>query len=185
MKIFLAAIVTLLLVSCSSDSKRHNSSSSSEKENKNAEALVVDTLTKSFPIQLGNDKGQLKIIEEKEFELQKFKDNRFIVSLEGFPGISFSKDIDMRTILEFAKEDLKGPVTFDYLEEAIIVEIDFTGVRSNTLMFNARLINSKQGKEILGRFSLFYRTGKKGKVYGWFVDEVRSIILHSIPKITI
>jgi hypothetical protein len=71
---------------------------------------------------------------------------------------------------------LKDTVNSDYLNSAIIKNVEFDFVRANTLYFNAILENPIDGKEIIGRFNLFYRTKKKGIVYGWITDEIKETL---------
>ena len=53
--------------------------------------------------------------------------------------------------------------------------VAFRGIRSNTLYFDAQLHNTLHNELIYGRFALFYRTEKMGRLYGYFTDSVKTL----------
>ena len=146
--------------------------------------IMVDTLTSSFPLQIGNDKGFVKIVGIRTFEGQKLTKSDFIISLNEILNFSISKQLN-KSILIDSNETVffKDTVNTDYLNSAIIKNVKFNSVRANTLNFDAIFENSVDKKKIIGRFNLFYRTKKKGIVYGWITDEIKETLQHKINDI--
>lgn len=67
------------------------------------------------------------------------------------------------------------PESNSYYNDAVIRSIYYRGVRSNSLFFDVVLKTSSFKREIMGRFSLFYRTENEGKIYSWYVDEIMDL----------
>lgn len=178
MKLTIKILILTLLVSCAnklenrlidSEAKEHSSVATSE--------ILVDTLNSSYPVQIGNDKGIIKVVGIRTYEDQKLMISDFVISLNGIPNFSISKRIDKSVLIDSNETVLlKDTVNSDYLNSAIIKNVEFDFVRANTLYFNAILENPIDRKEIIGRFNLFYRTKKKGIVYGWITDEIKETL---------
>lgn len=178
MKLFSKILIFVFLVSCSSKSEnRLIDSENKEPKQVESNGIIVDTLKSSFPVQIGNDNGTVKVFGIRTYEDQKLTNSDFVISLNDVPNFSITRRID-KTVLIDSNETvlLKDTVNSDYLTSAIIKNVEFDFVRANTLYFNAILKNPIDGKEIIGRFNLFYRTKKKGIVYGWITDEIKETL---------
>lgn len=178
MKLTLKIFVLAFLVSCSNKSE-NNRIDSEIKESKPIESdkILTDTLDSSFPVQVGNDKGLVKVVGIRTYEGKKLTDSDFVISLNDITNYSISKKIDKSILIDSnTTVNYKDSVNSDYLNSAILKNVEFDFVRANTLYFNAILENAVDGKEIIGRFNLFYRTKKKGIVYGWFTDEIKETL---------
>ena len=138
---------------------------------------IIDTIRTSFPVQIGNDKGLVKVVGIRTYRNEKLAGSNFVISLNNIPNFSITKRID-KSILIDSNETvlLKDTLNADFLKSAVIKTVEFDFVRSNTLYFNAVLENSLKAKEITGRFNLFYRTKKKGLIYGWVTDEIKETL---------
>ncbi len=178
MKLTLKTFVLFFLISCFNKSENRIIEpevkvSKSGASNK----IITDTLNYSFPMGIGNDKGSVKVVGIRTYEDEKLASSYFIISLTDFKNYSVFKKID-KSILIDSNEIvlLKDTFNSDYLNLAIIKDVEFNFVRSNTLYFNAILENPIAKKEIIGRFSLFYRTKKKGIISGWITDEINETL---------
>lgn len=175
MRYRLKILVLILLTSCLNTSKNKLVKEKSEEPKTTvSNTVIADTTNTSFPIQIGNDKGLLKITAYRSYKDQKLTNSNFIITLADIPQYSMSKKLSKRDVID-ANETviLKDTIHADYLNGAILKKIEFDFVRSNTLYFNAVLENSVAEKEILGRFSILYTTKQKGMIYGWITDEVK------------
>lgn len=175
MKLPIKILILVFLASCSNNPEnRLIESVGKELKPVASNEIIVDTLHSSFPVQIGNDNGSVNVVGIRTYENQQLTGSDFVISLNDIPSYSMIKRID-KTVLIDSNETvlLKDTVNSDYLNSAIIKNVEFDFVRANTLYFNAILENPIDGKEIIGRFNLFYRTKKKGMVYGWITDEIK------------
>ncbi len=175
MKITLTSLLLFVFVACADNpNKKATDIKSNLSEDIAPSTTTIDTITSLFPIQIGNDQGEVKIVGMRTFENNKFTNSKFIIALNELQDFSISKEVNKTILIDSNKTvRLKDTIHSDYLNGAIIKTIEFDFVRSNTLYFKALLENPNAQKEILGRFNLFYRTNKKGKLYGWITDEIK------------
>ena len=175
MKFTIIILLLTLVVSCKHKTENKLIDSVSKgQEIDNPNKIINDSVNSSFPVQIGNDKGSVTIVGYRKYEDNKLTTSSFIISLVDIAHISLSKKIVKSVLIDQNKTImLKDTLNYDYLNSAIIKTIEFDFVRSNTLYFKAILENPIEGKEIIGRFNLFYRAKKKGKIYGWITDEIR------------
>ena len=137
---------------------------------------LLDSISTSFPLQIENEKGEVVITSYPQYLDYELIANDFVITLKGISNYSLSKQINKHVLMDrISTLLLKDSINSKFIEEAVLQKVEFDFVRSNTLYFKAALLNPIEGKEILGRFNLFYRTAKKGTVYGWITDEVREI----------
>lgn len=165
-------------ISCA-DHGKSKSTESEMNKSKTAEVNKVtsDTVTSSFPVQIGNDKGSVNVQGIRTFKGGKLTRSDFVISLADISNYSLVRDINKSDLIDSnGSVLLKDTIHSDYLNSAIIKEIEFDFVRANTLYFKAVLENSEKKKEIIGRFNLFYRTKKKGIIYGWITDEINETL---------
>lgn len=138
--------------------------------------IVTDTIKTTSPISIGNNKGTITIIGSRTFKDKQLTKSNFVISLNDIPNISLTKRINKDTLINTNKTVyLKDTISDDLLASTVIKTITYTGIRSNTLFFSVVLEAPLKKKEIIGRFSLFYQTKKKGTIYGCFIDEVKEI----------
>ena len=177
MKFALTIILIAVLIACSNESNETITDSEYlETEIIKEEKTLNDTIRSSYPVQIGNDKGFVHVVGKRTFKDRKLVNSIFSIRLKEIKDFSISRQIDQNTLVDSNSTNLHlGSIENDFLHSASIKHIEFQGVRSNTLYFKARLENPDLGKEIIGRFNLFYRTKKKGLVYGWITDEVRQL----------
>lgn len=175
MKFISTFLLFVLMLSCADKSEKKMIVFETSKPNSiSTHKIVVDTLKSSYPVQIGNDKGLIKILGIKTYEGKKLTSSNFYISLNDIPKFTLYKQIDKNVLIDSNETVfLKDTVNYDYLNSALIKNMEFDFVRANTLYFNATLENPIVGKEIIGRFNLFYRTKKKGMVYGWITDDVK------------
>jgi len=175
MKLTITVLCFSIMLACSSnpDQKTADSNSTDPIDMEENE-ILLDTISASFPVQIGNDKGSVKIVGERTFKNKELTSSAFLISLLEIQDFSISKPIDKEVLITSKppKQTQNFPKS-EYLDKAVIKSIKFKGVRSNTLYFNVLLENPIDGKEIIGRFNLFYRTKEKGTVYGWIIDEIK------------
>lgn len=178
MRLTLIILTLASLFSCSENGK--NKSSVLElKESKVNESnkVTTDTMNSIFPVQIGNDKGSVNITGIRTFESGKLAKSGFVISLDEISDFSLVREIDKSVLIDSnGSVLLKDTINSDYLNSAVIKEIEFDFVRANTLYFKTVLENPAESKEITGRFNLFYRTKKKGIIYGWITDEVKETL---------
>jgi hypothetical protein len=182
MKFTLIILILALVVSCKYQTEKKSiDSESKEQKIDKSNKIINDTINSSFPVRIGNDKGSVKIVGQRKYENKKLTTSNFVISLVDITNLSLSKRIDKSILIDQNKIIiLKDTINSDYLDSAIIKNIEFDFVRANTLYFNAILENPIEGKEIIGRFNLFYRTKKKGTVYGWTTDEIKETLHNTI-----
>ncbi len=166
------------MVSCSSKSENKLVDSDAEESKPVvAKQTISDTTRTSFPVQIGNDKGTVKIVGMRTFKNEKLAGSDFVISLNDIANSSITKRIDKGILIDSNETVfIKDTLNDDFLKSAVIKTIEFDFVRSNTLYFNAILENPLEAKEIFGRFNLFYRTKKKGLIYGWITDEIKETL---------
>jgi hypothetical protein len=184
MKLTVNILILIFLVSCSNKTENKVDESDTEEiKPVVSNQILSDSTRTSFPVQIGNDKGSVKIVGVRAFKDEELSSSDFIISLNDIANFSITKRIDKSVLIDsnetvLLKDSLKG----DFLKSAIIKTIEFDFVRSNTLYFNAILENPLEGKEIIGRFNLFYRTKKKGVIYGWITDEIKETLHNKTYK---
>lgn len=171
MKNFPFLMLLVLLASCSQKPTEIQRKTSLKPSN----TLHTDSLKKSFPVRIENSTGEIVISGFRTFKDKLLVDSYFTITLLNIDHYSIFKTIKASNIFEpneLQKEmdSVKG----EFLDSAILKSLEFRSIRSNTLYFNAILENPKEGKEIKGRFNLFYRTKKKGILYGWQRDEINN-----------
>ncbi|WP_159038510.1 hypothetical protein [Brumimicrobium mesophilum] len=176
----LSVIIFLLFYLFSCSEKSENTLINSEALELNSiesNGIYLDTINSTYPLQIGNNKGFVKVFGVGTYKDQKLIKSDFLISLVNIPNFSISKKIDKAVIID-SNENLllKDTVNYDYLDLAIIKNVEFKFVRANTLYFNAILENPIDGKIIRGSFNLFYRTKRKGEVYGWITDEINEYL---------
>jgi len=138
--------------------------------------IARDTTTATFPIQIGNDKGTVEITGIKTYANEDLTASHFLVSLLDVESYSITKRLSKSDLIDTNESvHLLDTTNADYLENAAINDLEFHFVRGNTLYFNCTLVTSTAGMEIVGRFCLFYRTKRKGIVYGWYTDELNRL----------
>jgi len=167
-KIFFLALLLILAFGfegCQLDKEEENLESSAD--------LFQDNIIREYPIRIGNDQAMLRILNV----FNKEKSTReFSIQLTKEGEEKLNKDIDVNTLFNLNETvSILDTTTSDYLIGSSIKEIIYSGIRSNTLYFKTELENMKANKKIKGRFNLFYRTNKKGKVYGWITDEIENL----------
>ena len=177
MKYIISIAFILALAACANEeNEKEGMATVIEEQSPEKNEIFRDTISSSFPVQIGNDKGLVQIVGERTFINKQLADSDFLVSLDEIQGFSISKYIDKEILIDSNKTVLlKDSINVDYLNGAIIKEVEFEFVRSNTLYFKVLFENPIDHKEIKGRFNLFYRTKKKGLVYGWITDEVNEL----------
>lgn len=172
-------ILTLASLTSCSDNGKNKSMESELKESKVTELNKVtsDTLNSIFPVQIENDKGSVNITGIRTFKNGKLAESGFVISLVDISDFSLIRELDKSVLIDSNGTVLsKDTINSAYLNSAVIKEIEFDYVRANTLYFKTVLENPAESKEIIGRFNLFYRTKKKGNIYGWITDEVKETL---------
>ena len=177
MKYIIPILFFFTLTACANEeNKKTGEAIVIEEKSSEKNELYRDTISSTFPVQIGNDVGLVQIVGERIFINEQLTDSDFLVSLGEIQDFSISKHLNKEILIDSNKTVLlKDSIKADYLNGAIIKEVEFEFVRSNTLYFKAVLENPIDHKEIKGRFNLFYRTKKKGLVYGWITDEVNEL----------
>ncbi|MEM8582711.1 MAG: hypothetical protein AAGF87_00510 [Bacteroidota bacterium] len=138
-----------------------------------APIIHFDSLSATYPTQIGNDRGFVEISGVQTFENEQLVGSEFIISLNDITNYPFSKTISIDTLIAVNEvESHQDTLDHSYFDGAVIRSIYYRSVRANTLYFDVVLQNASQQKEVMGRFNLFYRTEKEGKVYGWFADSI-------------
>lgn len=146
------------IISCSTQSEKRPIPTFNE--------LHIDSILSSFPVQVGNDKGQIVIKAIRTFENDTLVRSSFLVTLDSIEDYSISKFITIDVLRESGMKEDEQDSTKSVYQSTVISEMIFEGIRSNTLTFKTLISNTKTGENISGRFNLFYRTQKKGLVYG-------------------
>ncbi|MEM6879319.1 MAG: hypothetical protein AAF544_12210, partial [Bacteroidota bacterium] len=138
-----------------------------------APIIHFDSLSATYPTQIANDKGFVEISGVQTFEDEQLVGSEFTISLNDIADHPFSKTISIDTLIAVNElESHQDTLDHSYFDGAVIRSISYRSVRANTLYFDLVLQNASQQKEVIGRFNLFYRTKKEGKVYGWFADSI-------------
>jgi len=138
--------------------------------------LSQDTLSNVFPVRIGNDHGEIKVVAHRTVTNDILTKSDYVISMYGLPDDSLTRKLDITDLID--KNDFirfQDSLNSDYTEGAVIKEIKYDFVRSNTLYFDAILQNPKAQKEMIGRFSLYYSPKRKGEISGWFTDEIVDI----------
>ena len=173
----LLLVYIVLFTNC--ESKNQESSSTTgfqavEDSTKKGSEIIRDTISAKAPVRIGNDFGKVHIKGVRVYRGNKLARSDFEISLEEIDAHPLVRPLNISSIVDSIQTVLfKDTTTQDYTQRAIIRSIDFEFVRANTLYFIAELENPTEHKEIFGRFSLFYRTQKKGQLYGWITDRVK------------
>ena len=168
--------VILLLSSVISCKQQEDNKSinieSTKKEEMTPLRISKDSINTSFPVQIENEKGFIKIFGQRQFKNNQLISSNFTISIADIPKYLLVQNIEKESF-KISDTDLKKTDTIN-MNNFVIKNIKFEFVRANTLYFNAVLQNPLNKREIVGRFNLFYQTNKKGRVYGWIVDEIRA-----------
>ena len=174
-KIMKYIFVILLLTLTSSCKQQEDNKSinieSTKKEETTPLRISKDSINTSFPIQIENEKGFIKIFGQRQFKNNQLISSNFTISIADIPKYLLVQNIEKESF-KISDTDLKKTDTIN-MNNFVIKNIKFEFVRANTLYFNAVLQNPLNKREIVGRFNLIYQTNKKGRVYGWIVDEIR------------
>lgn len=171
-------IIPLLLVATLAACTPPNNPTSAEPKPISSEnnSSHEDSFTSTFPVQIGNEKGSVKIVGIRRIQDKTITNRTFTISLEGIKEHTLSKQIDRATFEQFKENALsKDAIGVDFWRDMTIQRLEFDFVRGNTLYFTAILKNRVAQKAIAGRFSVFYSSSKKGQVYGWITDEVQDL----------
>ena len=163
----------ILLASCSSPTVEQEKNTNSNLQVNSSE--FQDTTFSSSPIQIGNDKGQVEITGIQTFKNDTLTNGEFTIQLKDVACCPLTKTVNQSMVI-----DSNTTVHFldslhrDYTSEAVLSSVTFDFVRGATLYFNAELENVIEGKRIYGRFNLFYQSDRKGEVYGWITDSLKT-----------
>ena len=148
---FITLIAILLLISCN----QANNSKTSE----TIESEKLSEINKVFEtaIKIENDSAKV-IVKHKS-------DNDFEISLHQEDSI-FLTSIDEQFISTI--DSLASFTSTDVLIE----KVEYKSIRANTLHFDYKAVYQNSGTQIHGRFNLFYRTEKKGEIYGTVITKI-------------
>lgn len=156
-RLYLLVLVLVTVVSCQNNTKNKLTESVEQKTIESNNVLNDTTIT-SFPMGIGNNSGSVKIEAQKEYKNEQLTNSNFVISLEGFSNYSLSKQINKNVLIDLTNTNLfKDTLNTDYLDLAIIKDIEYRSVRSNMFYFNAILENpheKKSSKEGLAYFSV-------------------------------
>ena len=167
--------LVLFFVSCTNKTGNKTIASKTEASKPlKQDVLSADTLNTAFPAKVGGFNGTVNIKGIRNFKNDTLIASDFLISLDDISIFNVSRRVDKKILIDYNKfVYFKDTVNLDYLNNAVLKSVEFDVVRANTLYFSAILENPIEGKEIHGRFNLFYKTDRKGIVYGWITDEVR------------
>lgn len=162
--------VMLMLFSCQSDSKTEQTTKQPKLEQP---ASPRDTLIQQYPERIGNDMVTIEVMNMPPVT-ENAKDRHWKIRMERKGKTELAIDVTPYVLFKLNQTVLfKNAANADFTDGAVIKEIAYKSVRANTLYFSTILENPEEGKEIEGRFNLFYSTDRKGEIYGWVTDEVR------------
>lgn len=163
-------IFTLALACGTSEDKAPVSTDIQVVEPTNVVKVSTDTTLTSYPMRIANDRGTLYVTSIKQFENQELTDSRFNITLDGFNDYNLNTEIDVKTLLEDTRTSKDVDSTaVNYLESAVIKELKYDFIRSNSLYFQAFLEHPNYSQDRVYRFGLFYRTKKEGSIFGRLV----------------
>ncbi len=131
--------------------------------------VQVDTILNTYRFKIVNDTATLGI---KKIVLNS--KNKFILDLDYRDSKILVQELSKKDVIDENKTRFfLDTLTNDYTNQAALNDIKFKYTRGSTLYFEAILIDTIQKNKIFGRFNLFYKTQRKGDVYGWITDEVK------------
>lgn len=136
-------------------------------------AKAVDTVLTTYRFKIVNDTAILNIQKINE-DLK----NHFILHLNYRGKNVLTKRLDKANIIEENQSRMfLDSINNDYTAKSNIKDIEFLFTRGSTLYFKCTLENNLEKKKIHGRFNLFYKSDRRGLVYGWITDEVNNLTL--------
>ncbi|GEM_PF-6114982 len=172
----IAFLLSALLLSACTDQSPKDLSVKTIEQNAEAKAHPVktkDSVTSRYNVQVGNDKGFVVIQGGRNLSDGIISNSTFNIQLQEIEEHFVEVNVNTSNLIDSNKFCyFLDSANQDFTSGAVIESIEFASIRSNTLYFKATLINPAESKLIQGRFNLFYRTKKKGMIYGWITDEV-------------
>lgn len=164
--------IVLLLGSCSSGSNNDGEQKAigNTQDSTALGSTIVDTSFTDYTTRIINDTSVVRIRR-----INNGNSDAFTIFLFRAGKEVLAVDIDKTVLIDSNKTKLfKDSVNLDFTTGALVKNIEYHGIRSNTLYFKTILENKAAGKEILGRFNLYYGAARKGEVYGWITDRIRT-----------
>ncbi len=162
--------VMFIMFSCQSEPKTEETTTQAKAEQPTSPR---DTTIQQYPERIGNEMVTIEVMNMPPVT-ENEKGRHWKIRMEREGKTELSIDVTPYVLFELNQTVLfKNAANVDFTDGAIIQEIEYKSVRSNTLYFSAILENPTEGKEVKGRFNLFYSTNRKGEIYGWITDEVR------------
>lgn len=163
--LFVAAI--LLWLSCSQTKKQEIKQGKDDIPNQ----FHRDTVLNTYRFKIVNDIATLdikKIVVDSKIH--------FILDLDYRGSEILNKRLSKKDVIDENKTRLfLDTLTNDFTGRAILKDIKFKFTRGSTLYFDAVLLDTILQNKIFGRFNLFYKTDRKGEIYGWITDEVYNL----------
>ena len=167
-----AALTLLLACGCANTSEKKEienvTKKQKEKDVVDKKSPLLDTLTTTYPIQIGNDKALITVKK-----IIGGNPNHFLIDLDYRNEKAFSVYADKQVLIDSTKSPFfLDTIQLDYTAGAILTSIKYKAIRGSTLNFSAVLENEAQQKIVEGRFNIFYDPARRGQFYGWITDSV-------------
>ena len=130
-----------------------------------AEDVVTQTEDQAYyPTQIGNDKGWISVVEKRIWTNGQLTESEFDLVLEDVRDYSATLTLNRDSIANQLRKE--NSALADTLAGAVITNLYYQGIRSNAHYFMVELEHPTLNKVYSGRFGWFYRTRKKGQLFG-------------------